>query len=83
MWPGDGVTRRSEYGQFCVFIHKVQEAESLTGSCIYLCTYSIGGPGSSVGIATELWAGQSGIESRWGRDFPPVKTSPGGPHSLL
>ena len=35
------------------------------------------GPGSSVGIATELRAGWSGIESRWGRDFPPVQTGPG------
>jgi len=34
-------------------------------------------PGSSVGIATELRAGRSGIESRWGRDFPPVQTGPG------
>ena len=31
----------------------------------------------SVGIATELRAGWSGIESRWGRDFPPVQTGPG------
>ena len=30
------------------------------------------GPGVSVGIGTELQAGRSGIESRWGRDFPPV-----------
>ena len=35
------------------------------------------GPGSSVGIATELRAGRSGIESRWERDFPPVQTGPG------
>jgi len=35
------------------------------------------GPGSSVGIATELRSGQSGIESRWGRDFPPVQTGSG------
>ena len=34
------------------------------------------GPGSSVGIATELQAGRSGIESRWERDFPPVQTGP-------
>ena len=34
------------------------------------------GMGSSVGIATELRAGQSGIESRWGRDFSPVQTGP-------
>jgi hypothetical protein len=39
--------------------------------------------GSSVGIATELHAGQSGIESRWGWDFPPVQTGPWGPPSLL
>ena len=36
-----------------------------------------GGPGSSVGIATKLRAGMSGIESRWERDFPPVETGPG------
>ena len=35
------------------------------------------GLGSSVGIATELRAGRSGIESRWGRDFPSVQTGPG------
>ena len=35
------------------------------------------GCGSSVGIATELRARRSGIESRWGRDFPPVQTGPG------
>ena len=34
------------------------------------------GPGSSVGKATELLAGRFGIESRWGRDFPPVQTGP-------
>ena len=33
-------------------------------------------PGSSLGIATELRAGRSGIESRWGRDFPPFQTGP-------
>ena len=30
--------------------------------------------GSSIGIASELRAGLSGIECRWGRDFPPVQT---------
>ena len=34
------------------------------------------GSGSSVGIATLL-AGRSGINSRWGRDLPPVQTGPG------
>ena len=28
------------------------------------------GPGSSVGIVTDLQTGRSGIESRWGLDFP-------------
>ena len=36
------------------------------------------GPGSSVGIETELRAGRSRIESRLGRDFPRVQTGPGG-----
>ena len=35
-----------------------------------------GRPGSSVCIATEYGVGQSGIESRWRRDFPPVQTGP-------
>ena len=34
-------------------------------------------PGSSVGIATEVRAGRSGIESQWGRNFPTVQTVPG------
>ena len=39
--------------------------------------YNDCGPGSSVDIATELRAGRTGIESRWGRDVPPVQTGPG------
>jgi len=35
------------------------------------------GSGSSVGIASELRVGPSGIEFRCGRDFPPVQTCPG------
>ena len=35
------------------------------------------GPGSSVGIATELRAGWSGDRIPVGRDFPPVQTGPG------
>ena len=46
-------------------------------SHVFPSVYKIQGPGSSVGIATELWAGRSGTESRWGRDFPPVQTGPG------
>ena len=37
----------------------------------------MGGPGSSVGIATDYWLDVSGIESRWWRDFLPVQTGPG------
>jgi hypothetical protein len=48
--------------------------EGLNIMSVYFC---LSGPGSSVGIATELRAGRSGIESRWGRDFPPVQTGPG------
>jgi hypothetical protein len=35
------------------------------------------GPGSSVGIATELRAGRSGDRIPVGRDFPPFQTGPG------
>ena len=35
------------------------------------------GLGSSVGIATDYGLDGPGIESRWGRNFPPVQTSPG------
>ena len=35
------------------------------------------GPGSSVGIATGYGLDGPGIESRWGRGFPPVQTGPG------
>jgi len=33
--------------------------------------------GSSVGIATELRAGRSGIEFQWRRDYSPLQTGPG------
>ena len=33
------------------------------------------GPGSSVGIVTDLKAGRSGIESRWGLEFPHLSRS--------
>ena len=34
-------------------------------------------PGSSVVITTDYGLDGPGIESRWGRDFPPVQTGPG------
>ena len=45
--------------------------------CVLTSDTRFGGPGISVGIATELRAGRSGIESRWGRDFPRFQTGPG------
>jgi len=35
------------------------------------------GPGSLVGIVTDYGLDVSGIESRWGRYFPPVQTGLG------
>jgi len=52
--------------------HSVDEIKF--NSCLKEVVY---GPGGSVGIVTELRAGRSGIEFRWGRDFPPVQTGPG------
>jgi len=40
-------------------------------------TTCIRGPGSSVGIATDYGLDGPGIESRRGRDFPPLQTGPG------
>ena len=45
--------------------------------CIKYLYVLIYGPGSSVGIATELQAGRSGDRIPMGRDFPPVQTGPG------
>ena len=41
------------------------------------CTVTFRGPGSSVGIATELRAGRSGIESRWDEIFRPSRPALG------
>jgi len=47
----------------------------------YVLYFYISGPGSSVGIATDYGLDGPGIESRWGRDFPPVRTGPAHPAS--
>ena len=44
---------------------------------LLLNIWCVRGPGSSVGIATELRTRQSRIESRWGPDIPPAETCPG------
>jgi len=43
----------------------------------------VGGPSSSVGIATGYGLGRSGIESRWGEIFRTCPYRPWGPTSLL
>jgi len=48
----------------------------------YICIHTYG-QGSSIGIATELRAGRSGIESRWGTRFSTRPDRPWGPPSLL
>ena len=57
-------------------LHSILFLKSFSTSCIHTVYIYIYGPGSSVGIATELGAGRSRIESRRGRDFPPVQTNP-------
>ena len=62
-----------------IFIHRLYCLLSFIthASNIRSPTCSSYGPGSSVGIATELRAGRSRIESRLGRDFPSPQTGPG------
>ena len=46
--------------------------------CYFIFVFrTLCGPGSSVGIATELRDGRSGDRIPVGRDFPPVQTGPG------
>jgi hypothetical protein len=52
------------------------------GPLLYTIYYNFG-PGSSVGIATDYGLDGPGIESRWGRDFPPRPDRLWGPPSLL
>jgi len=63
------------------FIHPglmmLSEDEEVHFIYIYLLIYILHGPVSSVSIVTEQWAGRSGVESRWGRDFLPIQASPG------
>ena len=58
--------------------HHLGHNAPVTGSLfLYLLCPCNCGPGNSVGIATELRAGRSGIESPWRRDLPPFQTDPG------
>ena len=49
----------------------------LPSLAIYVSYRVSRGPSSSDGIATGYRLVGPGIESRWGRDFPPVQTGPG------
>ena len=62
---------------FCLMVNVWLVCLNKTVSQFQITTSSKIGPGSSVSIATELRTGRSEIESRWGRDFPPVQTGPG------
>ena len=59
----------------------ISNAVALTAGNLWIwksCNhYDGGGPGSSVGIATNYGLDGPGMESRWGRDFPPVQIGPG------
>ena len=76
-WDGSSCSY-SDWYQFCVYVPQalcISIIKVLIFWIIYIYIYC--GPSSSVGIATELRAGRSGIESRRGRDFLPVQTGPG------
>ena len=55
----------------------VRVVTTFTGTVFLILCNLICGPGSSVGIATDYGLDGPGIESRWGRDFPPIQTGPG------
>ena len=49
----------------------MQEVEHKIHLVFMVTQYSYGGQDSSVGMATRYGLDGPGIESRWGRDFPP------------
>ena len=50
---------------------------------LILAMIKLGGPRSVPGIVTGYWLDGTGIESRWGRDFPHLSRPAWGPPSLL
>jgi len=71
--------------QYCEFHGKLEHI-SLLSECLNIisaeatfniCPCYTSGSGCSVGIATDYELDGPGIESQWGRDFPPVQTGPG------
>jgi hypothetical protein len=75
IWP----TRKGEMFKLKVPLFSINHLKP-SNYCMYL---QICGPGSSVGIATDYGLDGPGIESRWGRDFPPRPDRPWRPPSFL
>jgi hypothetical protein len=75
-----GVFRRicSLANQIRTFPGKVAAwSQGVQRPAISTLTLPRSGPRSLVGIATDYGLDGPGIESRWGRDFPPFQTGPG------
>jgi len=75
-------SKQKKFGQHWYEVWLLAHAQLLGNKNKLILRFCFGikqscGRGSLVGIATELRTGRSGIESRWGRDFPPVQTGPG------
>jgi len=72
MWMGLQTAARDHH--FILFIHYKEYtliyAFSYTTDCYFV------GRVAQLLYRLSYWAGRSGIESRWGRDFPPVQTGP-------
>ena len=67
---------------FSTYCESNIEACTSTRLCTFTCKIKLGtkcmrGPGMSVGIATGYGLDGPGIESRRGRDFPPLQIGPG------
>jgi len=62
-----------------VYVFKLSVYDCLNGALfLYLSKYhTVGGPGNSVGIATDYGLDGPGSNPGGGRDFPPVQTGPG------
>ena len=58
----------------CIFLKFVNYIYVYIYVCMCVCVCV---PVSSVGIATDYGLDGPGIESRWGRGFPPIQTVPG------
>jgi hypothetical protein len=63
------------------FLYKTTAAEAFNRTCKSVFR-NLGSRDSSVGIATRYGLNDLGIESRWGRDFPPPFTPALGPTQL-